>query len=75
MNEINLLIIGVVSQPIICAPNRGYSSGCFAEPFTSRCVTDCISLEMKHACYHLKTILDSMVDLFQQNLMSVQRRF
>src|SRR5579862_6631771 len=71
-DQIYVLIVGVVREAIVSAADRRDAGGSFHEPFAQCGIINGIRLKVKHARYHLKAVLDTVVDLLEQNLMTFQ---
>src|SRR5579872_4073899 len=70
--QIYVLVVGIVREAIVSAADCHNPGGCFHQSFAQYGITNSISLQVKHARYHLKAVLDTVVDFLEQDLMTIQ---
>src|SRR6185437_11494885 len=73
LHQIDILIIGVVSQAAIGPADRIDAVRCFREAFGQRRIASRVRLQLQHARHDLQTVLDAVVDFFEQHLMTIER--
>lgn len=70
--KIDVLNVGIIRQPLVCAANSRDTTGCAGQLRSETLVIGGARLQMQHAGHDLQTVLDPVVDFFEQNLMTVQ---
>src|SRR5579864_7810869 len=71
-DQIYVLIVGIVRETTVSSADRRDPGGCFHEPFAQCGIAGGARLQVKHARDDLQAVLDPVVDLLQQDLMTVQ---